>query len=483
MGSNYMPDLVEVRGGLTRTFHPCLTITIFRRRGRLGDNRRMRSVTVLLCALLATACLARSQAVRSAQPVIDDTSAETTATDRPAVTTVAPSRSAAVYRDPTLFAQPQPARPQQPFPQQAPQQQPYPQQPPTQQPPYPQQPTQPPYPQQPTYPQQPAQPPYPQPPTQQPYPQPQPQPYPQPYPPQQPPYPYPPQQQPYPQPYPQQQARPRFHNGEVIADFAAVGALASIDILIRQDIDDGGAGTLIMLAGVGGGGALGWLLTDRYTVDAAAAHATTLGLLAGAATGALLIRPSESYDAADVMGLLFLGSAVGAGAGFAYGQAADLTSGQTMFLGNAVLLGTATAALVGITGSRNGTFDNWENGALALGLDAGILAGALIAPSLDWSPGRARTVFAMTTLGALVGGMIPSLATRRDDGEDFDGDLITGAMTAGLWGGFGLGILMTRGAPPDPKYGNPGKPAGPVTSYVPFVGDRGQVGLMAGGTW
>jgi hypothetical protein len=271
----------------------------------------------------------------------------------------------------------------------------------------------------------------------------------------------------------------------VIADFAAVGALASIDILIRQDVDNGGAGTLIMLAGVGGGGALGWLLTDRYTVDAAAAHATTLGLLAGAANGALLIRPAESYDAADVMGLLFLGSAIGAGAGFAYGQAADLTSGQTMFLGNAVLLGTATASLVAITGSRNGTFDNWENGSLALGLDAGILAGALIAPSLDWSPGRARTVFAATALGALVGGMIPSLATRREDGEDFNGDLITGAMTAGLWAGFGLGILMTRDTPPDPKYGNPGKPAGPgsMTSYVPFVGDRGQVGLMAGGTW
>ncbi len=273
----------------------------------------------------------------------------------------------------------------------------------------------------------------------------------------------------------------------MITDFATVGALASIDILIRQDVDNGGAGTLIMFAGIAGGGALGWLLTEKYTVDAGAAHATTLGLLAGAANGALLIRPSESYDAADVMGLLFLGSAVGSTAGFAYGQVADLSSAQTMFLGNAVLLGTATAALVGITGSRNGTFDNWENGMLALGLDAGILAGALIAPSLDWSPRRARVVFAATALGALVGGMIPGLVTRRDDGEDYDGNLITGAMTAGLWGGFGLGILMTRDSAPDPKYGNPGPSSAarsaPATSYMPFVGDRGQIGVMAGGTW
>jgi hypothetical protein len=278
----------------------------------------------------------------------------------------------------------------------------------------------------------------------------------------------------------------RLHNGEVIVDFATVGALASIDILLRQNVDDGAAGTLIMLAGIGGGGALGWLLTERYTVDAGAAHATTLGLLAGAANGALLIRPSESYDAEDVIGLLFLGSALGSAGGFAYGQAADLTAGQSMFLGNTVLLGTATAALIGITGSRNGSFDNWENGMLALGLDAGLVGGALIAPRLDWSPRRARLVLAATALGALVGGMLPSLVTKRDEGESYNGDLIAGAMTAGLWGGFGLGIMMTRDTAPDPKYGNPRRPAAPTaggTSYLPFVGEHRQIGLMAGGTW
>ncbi len=130
----------------------------------------------------------------------------------------------------------------------------------------------------------------------------------------------------------------------MIADFAAVGALASIDIMIRQDIDDGGAGTLILLAGLGGGAGLGWLLADRYDIDAGAAHSTTIGLLAGTANGALLIEPTKSYDAEDAIALIFAGSAIGAGSGFAYGQAADLTAGQSMFLGNAVLHGTATSA-------------------------------------------------------------------------------------------------------------------------------------------
>lgn len=46
--------------------------------------------------------------------------------------------------------------------------------------------------------------------------------------------------------------------------------------------------------------------------------------------------------------------------------------------------------------------------------------------------------------------MIPSLVTRRESDESYNGDLIAGAMTAGLWGGFGLGILMTGDTAPDP---------------------------------
>lgn len=331
------------------------------------------------------------------------------------------------------------------------------------------------------------------------YPQPsQPQPYPTP---QQPgPYPQqpPPPQQPYPpyygaQPYPYPYAAPpppsrRLHDGEVIGDFAAVGTLAAIDILIRQNVDNGTAGTAILLAGVAGGAGAGWLLTTNYEVDAGTAHATTLGLLVGAANAALLIEPAKAYDAEDVVGLLFLGSAVGAAGGFAYGRAATLTSGQATFLGTAVLLGTATAAFGAVAGSTDGDFGNVESGTLAAGLDAGLLAGAVIAPSLDWSPRRAKTVLASSAIGLLIGGSLPGLVTKRKDGESYNAELISGCMTAGMWAGFGLGILLTNDAAPDPTFAKPARMAasGHNTSYAPWIrpGDRGtSLGVMTGGTW
>jgi hypothetical protein len=187
--------------------------------------------------------------------------------------------------------------------------------------------------------------------------------------------------------------------------------------------------------------------------------------------------------------MLFVGSALGATGGFAYGQAADLTDGQSTFLGNAVLLGSATAALGAITGSRDGEYGSWETGTLALGLDAGLIAGALLAPRLDWSKRRARAILAGTAVGALAGGMAAGLTTKKNEDDEYHGGVVAGFMTAGLWGGFALAVLMTREWEPDPKYGEASRaPTGNAktpstsTSFAPFLGER-QLGLMAGGTW
>jgi hypothetical protein len=336
---------------------------------------------------------------------------------------------------------------------------------------------------------QPAQAPYPQP-AQPPYPQPAPQPYPQPaqqpsgYPPLQ----MYPQVQPYaaPRPYPpptglDASIRRSGSSPEIIMDFAAVGTLASIDLLVRQDITNGSAGTFIVAAGMAGGGALGWLLSEKYDRAPGAAHATTLGLMVGSANAALLIQPTNWTDADQVLGLLLLGSAIGTGAGFAYGQSTDLTSGQSTFVGNVALLGSATAAFTAITGSRDGKFGGWEDGVLALGLDAGVLGGALIAPQLNWSPRRSRTVLASTAVGAFLGGLLVGLATKRGDGDSSNGDLVAGCMTAGMWGGFGLGIFMTSDAEPDIRFQK--AVPGPAVTVAPFAGEHGQVGVMAGGSW
>jgi hypothetical protein len=352
-------------------------------------------------------------------------------------------------------------------------------------------------------------------PTQQPAPLPPPQPAPQPAPPAPQPY-YPPQPQPYyppqPQPYypPPAQAyypppspppmmyapesgRSRAHDGEVIANFAAVGVLASVDIIVRQDVENAGVGTMILLGGLMGGGAGGWLLTQKYEVDGGAARSTTLGLMAGVANAALLIEPIGWTRPESILSILLVGSAVGAGGGFIYGQTAELTSAQAVFVGNLATLGTATAALGAITGSQDEQFGTWESGTIAIGLDAGLVAGALIAPHLDWSPRRSKVVFAATGVGALAGGMIAGLTTNTNDGSgsrDPNGNIVAACMTAGMWGGFALGVFMTRDSAPDMKHAKkappiaaPPAPAPTATTYAPWVGDRGQLGIMAGGTW
>jgi hypothetical protein len=375
---------------------------------------------------------------------------------------------------------PQQPSPQQPYPQPlSPQQQPYAQQQPSPQQPSPQQPSaQQPSPQQP-YPQQ--QPYAPQPP----YPQ---QPYaPQPYPPPQgyPPPPYAPAVQPYAAAAPYAATAAALNHSaasrEVTLDFAMVGALASIDLIVRQDVTNGSAGTLIVAAGVVGGGAAGWLLADRFRSDRGTGRTTTLGLLVGAANGALLIQPTGGTDADEVLGLLLLGSTVGALGGFAYGEATDLTAGQSTFVGNLALLGSSTAAFTAIAGSRDGEFGGWEDGALALGLDAGVIGGALIAPHLDWSARRAKLVLASTAVGAFAGGMLVGLITKRDNGSSSNGDLVAGCMTAGMWAGFGLGVTMTRDSEPDIRFNKASR--GTSVSVAPFAGDRGEVGLAAGGSW
>jgi hypothetical protein len=357
-------------------------------------------------------------------------------------------------------------------PQPQPYQQPYPQPPPQQ--PQPQQPTVTPATPPPTnapsdpYAQQPAYPP----------PQSQPQPYP-------PPPPYYAQPQPQPQYLvpPAPPPRSHLHDGEIIVDFGALGTLAAIDILARQDITNGEAGTFIVLAGVAGGGGLGYLLTQRFNIDSSVAHATTIGTLVGMANGALLIQPTGADTGTSVLGLLLAGGAVGAAGGFIYGENANLTPGQATFVTNLTVLGTVTALNV-IAAKDN--FDGWSDATLAIGVDGGLIAGALIAPHLDWSSHRAGVVFATSFVGALVGGLAGGLATKPSNGSasDANATVVTAIATAGMWGGFGLGILMTRDSDPAPIARPQPQPAPTMpTTMVPFVGDHGQLGMAMGGTF
>jgi hypothetical protein len=242
------------------------------------------------------------------------------------------------------------------------------------------------------------------------------------------------------------------------------------------------------MAGLAGGAGVGYLLTNKYDVDAGTAHSTTLGMALGFANGALLIEPTGWSRGESVLNFLFFGSAIGAGAGFAYGKNAHLTSGQATFVANMTMLGTATAALGAISGSHDGEYGSWENTTLLVGIDGGTAAGMIIAPSLDWSPHRAKIVLAATMIGAFAGGMMAGLVTPTNQGEtrSDNGDIVTAAMTAGLWGGFGLGIMMTKSDLPDPRFAQPTTrtaSATPPTTIMPWVGHQGTLGMMTGGSF
>ncbi len=86
----------------------------------------------------------------------------------------------------------------------------------------------------------------------------------------------------------------------------------------------------------------------------------------------------------------------------------------------------------------------------------------------------------MRTVTATLGSLFVAAARRAH--------LRPGDLAAGLWASLGLGIVMTRDSSPDPKYlqsptGACTAKATRTTSSLPFVGDRGQIGVMAGGMW
>jgi hypothetical protein len=275
---------------------------------------------------------------------------------------------------------------------------------------------------------------------------------------------------------------------EMTADFGAIGLLAGITIDTRG-VHDSSLGTMVILGSTAGGGAVGYLLADKFQATRGDAYLTTLGLTVGMANGALLLRPLHDTDTAEqVLGVLTLSSALGATAGFAASRGEKLTPGQALFATDLTYLGVGSAALIASLEDRNGKLDNGELATLAIGLDGGALAGLLIAPRVDWSQHRARMVGVGTLAGTFLGGMVAGLAaphTKNADGStstDFDPDYVATALLLGAWGGFGASIYLTRDTPPDPKLDPRYQAAGanPPVTVMPFVRGDGFGAAVSG---
>jgi hypothetical protein len=254
-------------------------------------------------------------------------------------------------------------------------------------------------------------------------------------------------------------------------------------VLDARDYQDDGTATLLVLGGVAGGGAVGWLIADRFDVSRTEAHGATGGLMIGMANAALLLTPLGAEDSHQVLTSLFLGGTIGTVGGLALAKNLELTEGQFTFASTLTLLGFGTSAIVGSLIEPDDEWSSEQSTALAIGMDAGLAAGLVIAPKITWSRRRARYVAISSLAGLFVGSLTGALlATERDpvtDQSTTDPDVALTGVLVGMWGGFAAGAVLTNDWAPDPKFTKPATATTTITP-VPMVG-RDQVGIGAMG--
>ena len=282
--------------------------------------------------------------------------------------------------------------------------------------------------------------------------------------------------QPVPPPPPPRPREPS-GEGEMIGIGASLGMVTAITLIDRADSGESKSASLLVVGGALGGGALGYLLADGLQLSRADAYASAAGLTLGVTNAALLLRPlGRTETSEEIMPVLLAGAVAGAGAGLAIGHGMSLTRGQVMFAADLGLLGFATTALTSGMFDKDDEIDNSELLALQLGLDAGIAAGLVLAPQIDWSYRRARWVGAASLAGFFTGSLLAVGAT--DKGEDPDPDVVAASVLTGMWAGFGLGVLMTRGWDADPT--TTSASAGSSVTLVPRIG-RDDYGVSVAG--
>jgi hypothetical protein len=291
----------------------------------------------------------------------------------------------------------------------------------------------------------------------------------------------------------------------VIANFAGLGILASATLLDVQDYDDPGTGTLIVIGGALGGGAMGWMISDRMNLTRGQGHAVSLGTGLGLLNAALLLVPTDNSETSEeVLTTLLVGGTAGAAAGIALGKSLDLTEGQSLFATNVALLGLGSSLIVStmMDDDEDGDAEAGAMTALVIGLDGGAAGGLLLAPKIKWSRGRARFVGAATLVGTFLGGMIGGLLatdqvmnpeTGTTDSET-NPDIAAAGLLVGMWGGFAGGIALSTGWAPDKRFRTdlpppatsptptPAPAPAPTITAAPMIGD-GRLGVVATGSF
>jgi len=274
------------------------------------------------------------------------------------------------------------------------------------------------------------------------------------------------------------------------ASFVATTTLAAFyagfvldDVLAVEDIK---AQTLVV-TGVTFAGFTASLMGSRgkkVTESMASTYAN--GLFVGAANGLLLaprlgIDPDSDSSADGEVRDTYLGfglatMAAGGAAGLYLADRYDPTPAQAQFAG---LMGTNGLATVGlgllIALPEDMDYRNVLT-LLALGLDVGVVGGAVGGRDLTWSKSRLTYVSLGEFLGALTGAALTIVAVEPDTDDGLRAG--AGLVLAGMWGGFGLAAHLTRDMAPDPRY----RTAGPTVTVMPTLGEQSR-GLAIGGTF
>jgi hypothetical protein len=257
------------------------------------------------------------------------------------------------------------------------------------------------------------------------------------------------------------------------------GLYAGVVLIDDANIDDFRGGVLAVTATTALGLFGSYLGTDGRTMTGSMADSYTLGMIEGFANGGLLAHPlGLTTSSEQTQTTLLLSGGAGAIAGLAYGYEVKPTRGQIAFAGTLSVLGAASTGLgIGI-GQPDFDGDKWAT-TIAIGTDAGLVAGLGFGRNLDWSVSRGRIV----QLGVLLGGLVGLAAGALINGDHSDNGndtarLISATSLAGMWGGFGIAVRATSNMRPDRQYA----PAGPNVNVAP-MGVRGGGGAMLTGTF
>ena len=270
--------------------------------------------------------------------------------------------------------------------------------------------------------------------------------------------------------------RPGAGRVEVVVSSTLASFYAGWTLAVLFDADDFQTAALV-ITGTTAVGFLGSFYGSAgRDITGGMAESYSLGLGLGAANGLLLASPlgAEGEDAFLSIGLA--GAALGGTTALLLADRARPTRAQASFASTLSILGIATTGLGLAIVQPDDIGEDSVLLLLAGGLDAGAATGIALAPRLDWSKSRARLVGLSLFLGALAGVGGSAIFVGEPE-TDSDGRAYAAATLAGMWGGFGLGVHLTRDMQPDPRFA---REQAPTAHVIPTAVEGGMALSLAG---